>query len=333
MAALALDVSTGGDAESPFEESVIKVVRSWGYDVTPQVGTAGYRIDMGVRHPSHPGVYAVGVECDGYQYHSSRTARDRDRLREQVLRGLGWRLHRIWGTAWYRDRNGEERKLRAAIEAAIAAPVQGLLSSAADPADSGERPIVQTATAVFDQAPSWTRPYTIARVSPLPAWLDPGDQNAWAHMIDPVRAIAETEGPVHIGIVHERLRGAWNIGRIGPRIRGNIDTAIRRAEIIRHGDFLTGPGTLSTTVRTPVTECRREITQIHDLELEEALIRLTRDTGSISPGELTSAVARIYGWTRRGPDITTRMSGLIQWLLNNGTLAGNEHSLTSAHKT
>jgi hypothetical protein len=58
LPALALDTSAGGDAESPFEESVITVIRSWGYDLTPQVGTAGYRIDIGVRHPDHPGVYA-----------------------------------------------------------------------------------------------------------------------------------------------------------------------------------------------------------------------------------------------------------------------------------
>ena len=104
LPALAPGTSAGGDAESPFEESVINVIRSWGYELTPQVGTAGYRIDIGIHYPSHPGVYALGVECDGYQYHSSKAARDRDRLREKVLRDLGWNLHRIWGTAWYRDR-------------------------------------------------------------------------------------------------------------------------------------------------------------------------------------------------------------------------------------
>ena len=78
-----LDTAAGGDAESPFEESVISVMRSWGYELIPQVGTAGYRIDIGVRHPAHPGVYALGIECDGVQYHSSKAARDRDRLREK----------------------------------------------------------------------------------------------------------------------------------------------------------------------------------------------------------------------------------------------------------
>lgn len=165
--ALALDTSSGGDAESPFEESVIAVIRSWGYDLVPQVGTAGYRIDIGVKHASHPGAFALGVECDGYRYHSSRTARDRDRLREEVLRGLGWRLYRIWGTAWYRDRNGEEAKLRSAIEEAVAAPVSGLLTHSA-PSD-GICPAIATTTVTFDEKPQWAKPYQITWVTGWPA--------------------------------------------------------------------------------------------------------------------------------------------------------------------
>lgn len=106
--------------ESPFEEEVIDVLRGWGYVVQPQVGVAGFRIDMAVRHPGAPGTYALGIECDGAMYHSSRAARDRDRLREAVLRDLGWRLHRIWGTDWYRNRRDAMARLRAAVEAACA---------------------------------------------------------------------------------------------------------------------------------------------------------------------------------------------------------------------
>ncbi|QDO05114.1 DUF4011 domain-containing protein [Streptomyces sp. S1D4-23] len=113
-------VDPDAQPESPFEESVLAVLRGWGYDVQPQVGVAGYRVDLGVRHPHRPGLYALGVECDGAMYHSSKAARDRDRLREGVLRGLGWELHRIWGTDWYRDRSGAEARLRAAVERAVA---------------------------------------------------------------------------------------------------------------------------------------------------------------------------------------------------------------------
>src|SRR5215831_10113144 len=144
-------------AETPFEESVINVIRSWGYGLTPRVGTAGYRIDIGIHYPSHPGVYALGVECDGYQYHSARAARDRDRLREKVLRDLGWNLHRIWSTAWNRDRAGEERRLQAAIERAMAAPVHGLPGGATP--EAAARPVIQTEAATFDPVPSWAVPH------------------------------------------------------------------------------------------------------------------------------------------------------------------------------
>jgi very-short-patch-repair endonuclease len=210
LPALALDTGVGGDAESPFEESIISVIRSWGYELTPQVGTAGYRIDIGIHHPAYSGVYALGVECDGYQYHSSRTARDRDRLREKVLRGLGWHLHRIWGTAWYRDRHGEERKLRAAIEHAIAAPVHGLLSGA-DLPDETSRPLIETEPATFDAMPGWAVPYETAAVPRLPYWVDLADPGSRFTMNTAIHAVVNTEAPIHTSLLHQRLRDAWHI--------------------------------------------------------------------------------------------------------------------------
>ena len=327
MPALALGTSAGGDAESPFEESVINVIRSWGYELTPQVGTAGYRIDIGVRHPDHPGVYALGVECDGYQYHSSKVARDRDRLREQVLRGLGWNLHRIWGTAWYRDRNGEEHKLRAAIEHAATAPVHGLLTDLTQPPE-GTRPVIRTEAAAFDQAPPWAAPYITAQVPRLPHWIDPSQPGSYTSMAGGIRDVVMTEAPVHIAVLQQRLRDAWDIGRIGARIRDNIDAAIRVAGVLRDGEFLTLTSAPLATVRTPTDACRREVEHVHDHELALALANLVRDAGGITHSELTTRIARLYGWTRRGPDIKTRLDRLIARLIANGTLTGSEHNLT-----
>jgi hypothetical protein len=329
MAALALDTGIEADAESPFEESVINVIRSWGYDITPQVGTAGFRIDIGVRHPSHPGAYALGVECDGFQYHSSRAARDRDRLREDVLRGLGWRLHRIWGTAWYRDRNGAEAELRDAIEQAVAAPVNGLLSAPESSAGT-DRPVIDSKVATFSETPTWTVPYVVAPVPPLASWVDPGGLESAYYMVDAIRAVVECEGPIHIDILHERLRVAWDIGRIGKNIRTNIDAAIRRARVLRTGDFLSMPDGV-VAVRTPTDRCKRSIGHIDDVELLTALARLVVDAAGISNDELTTRVARIYGWERVGSDIAARLRDLIGALLDNGVVTGTLDNLTAAH--
>ena len=86
-----------------------------GLEPVHQVGVAGYFIDIGVRHPEWPYGYVLGVECDGASYHSAKSARDRDRLRQEVLEGLGWTLHRIWSTDWFNNPRLEAEKLRAVV--------------------------------------------------------------------------------------------------------------------------------------------------------------------------------------------------------------------------
>jgi len=110
--------STGGNQTlGPLEESVRATVASWGYEVRTRIGSAGYRIDLGVLRPGSTS-FLLGIECDGAMYHGCPVARDRDRLRPAVLAGLGWDLHRIWGAAWYRDRAEEEARLRDALKRA-----------------------------------------------------------------------------------------------------------------------------------------------------------------------------------------------------------------------
>ena len=108
--------STGAEVESPFEEHVLARLLEKGYQVNPQVGVAGYRIDLGVKHPAHPHGYVLGIECDGATYHSARSVRDRDRAREAVLRDLGWEIYRIWSTDWFSDPDYEFERLTNRIE-------------------------------------------------------------------------------------------------------------------------------------------------------------------------------------------------------------------------
>lgn len=108
-----------GDYESPFEQFVAEGLRAKGWETHPQIGVSRFRIDLGVVHPDRPGDYLVGVECDGATYHSAATARDRDKVRSEILRGLGWRLVRVWSTAWWVDRDGALERLHQAISAEL----------------------------------------------------------------------------------------------------------------------------------------------------------------------------------------------------------------------
>ena len=107
---------TGEDTETAFEDSIYEFLKAHDYSVNKQVGCAGFRIDLAVLDPTDSGRYLVGIECDGESYHSSPVARDRDRLRQQVLEGLGWHIYRVWSTDWYRNRAESEKRLLKAVE-------------------------------------------------------------------------------------------------------------------------------------------------------------------------------------------------------------------------
>lgn len=106
---------TGKAPDSPFEVAVCRTIERMGLEAVPQVGVAGFFIDIGVRRRDGDRSFLLGVECDGATYHSAKSARDRDRLREEIIRSRGWEIHRIWSTDWFLNQTAEEEKLKQAI--------------------------------------------------------------------------------------------------------------------------------------------------------------------------------------------------------------------------
>src|SRR5690606_18478214 len=107
------------DYDPIFESEVAAFLREKGFTLHTQVGCSGYRIDLALLSPEEPGRYVLGIECDGAGYHRTAAARHRDRLRQAVLEGLGWRIHRIWSTDWWRNRKRAEEDLVEAVNRAL----------------------------------------------------------------------------------------------------------------------------------------------------------------------------------------------------------------------
>jgi very-short-patch-repair endonuclease len=186
----AQDTGSQGEMESPFEEAVAARLERRGWQIVPQVGVSGFRIDLGVRHPEHGGLYLAGIECDGATYHSSATARDRDKVREQVLRGLGWTILPVWSTDWWFNAEEAIERLDLALndaltlsraEAASKAPelkAPRIVTEEDTSADSESEPI-----ALKDAIASSTGPEEEARdendqakMTPLPRQPDLGQR-------------------------------------------------------------------------------------------------------------------------------------------------------------
>ena len=129
----AQDAGSQGEMESPFERAVAAQLERRGWQIVPQVGVSGFRIDLGIRHPDHSGLYLAGIECDGATYHSSATARDRDKVREQVLRGLGWTILRVWSTDWWFNAEEAIERLDLALNDALTFSRTAAVSTASEP--------------------------------------------------------------------------------------------------------------------------------------------------------------------------------------------------------
>ena len=123
---------------NPFELSIMDGLQKRGIPVTAQYGVSGYRIDFACAHPDEPGRMVLAVEADGASYHSSPTARDRDRLRQQVLEDKGWRFHRIWSTSWFRNRELELDKAEQAWRRAVE-----VSEGSGPPSDAGRPRVIE----------------------------------------------------------------------------------------------------------------------------------------------------------------------------------------------
>jgi very-short-patch-repair endonuclease len=318
--------------ESPFEESVLDVLTDWGYDVQPQVGVGGYRIDMAVRHPALPGRFALGIECDGAMYHSSKAARDRDRLREEVLRGLGWELHRIWGTDWYRNRPEAETRLREAVEAAIdvmaeeTAPDDDEGPIVPEPPRTDEQPRVTMESADDGQPRDWAAPYRRAHLEGHLYYYEMHEPESLSLLQRLFREILETEAPVQRDLLYRRAATVWGIERIGSRIRANLDRALggllkADREVEQDGDTIT-LRERPVLPREPGDGVVRKVTEVPPAERRTALLEIIAESPGMTETELTTHTARFFGWNRRGSDIARAFAQDLLELREEGRIDG-----------
>ncbi len=226
---------TGGEFDSEFEKQVAYALNRHGYELESQVGVAGFFIDLGVVDPDIPGRYVLGIECDGAQYHSSRSARDRDRLRQQVLEDRDWIIHRIWSTDWFNDPEGELRKTLQAIGAAkLEWQRRQTVCDVEEnkPPESSSSPGIERhepTSVESDRAiPIQTVPYKIAEVTlPTPHELIKSPTMDIARV---VLEIVSAEGPIHMDEVIRRTATTWGLNRAGSRIKQVVSTAIEYCE-------------------------------------------------------------------------------------------------------
>jgi len=312
--------NVAAQTESPFEFEVVSELTRRGVRVVPQVGVAGYRIDIGVLDDEVPGRFVCGIECDGVAYHSSETARDRDRLRQQVLEARGWIIHRLWSTDWFKDRRAvldrlmrlvdeakrEVRTIRAAEadeqarlradavrvqreeQERFAREEDARLTSARDAAASG--PYVRPSAAPYQFAGGQ------GRFAGKDILLTPTGQ-----LVAAIVEIVDVEAPLHESDLATRVVGLWS-SRLGSRIAQKVNEAISKAVrggvIVRRGEYFwskrleAAPDTMPVRSRAGT---RLPGDRIAPEEVEGAVRLVLKAAGGLTPDELVSEVRQVLG--------------------------------------
>jgi very-short-patch-repair endonuclease len=319
---------SGKDHDSVFEEQVAKRLSSLGYDVKTQIGVAGFFIDIAIADPGKPGRFILGVECDGAQYHSTRSARDRDRLRQQVLEDHNWIIHRIWSTDWYLRPAEEERKVEAAIRDAKAiwserdtedrhqkkaVPLNFTAEKRDDDSD-----VVTAHVGVGEPAESDTQLYMEASFS-VKRDVEP-HLAPLADMTAYITKVVEIEGPVHEDEIVARIRALWGLGRAGSRIRKAVHLALKTATkkgLISNGPFFACPGTQPrirnrSNVNSPGL---RKPEYLPPIEIEAALLSIVDQHFGASRDELVQATSRLLGFSATSAQLREVITQSVDRLL------------------
>ena len=330
----------GKPPDSPFEIEVAQALRSSGFQVDHQIGSAGYFIDLGVKDPERPGRYLLGVECDGATYHSAQSARDRDRLRQQVLEGLGWRIHRIWSTDWFRNPDRELRKTAEAIEAAKTyIPPPDNINTENDEHDSNEAQ-KKPATQKDITPPPASKPKTNSisenyRLAELIISTDGRDLhavplNTMAHW---VQCVVKIESPVHLDEVAKRIGTAVGVKKIGNRIRSAIQTAARQVERYKkieiRGEFLywTEQEPIPIRDRSELPNASRKLELIAPEEIQAAIKQLVADAFGIEQDDLAREVCKLFGFRTASANMRQQVNQVINQMIKHEHLKEKGGSL------
>jgi len=312
-------------SDSSFEETVYEFLKNNKYEVHKQVGCAGFRIDLAIVDPKSQGEYLLAIECDGATYHSSPVARDRDRLRQQVLEGLGWKIHRIWSTDWYRNRDETSNRLIKAIE--NAGKKDKITETKVQPEESPtveitqEPPVdveINTNEVILEDPFSSISNYEICSAIDI-------DRNCQLHekssreLSEAIIQIVDFEGPIHLNEVIRRIRIYWGLKKAGKRIKDAILSAVEVAEqngqiIIKEGFLYPRNGKIN--VRRRIGDPPANIDLISPEEIEEA-VKMVLNTQHATPlKDLLSQVARIFGFKSTSKKTANKIKIVIQNLLD-----------------
>ena len=328
--------ATDGAELAKFQRSVAESITANGYLVAESPGWGTGTVDLAVSDPEHPGRYILGIECDGPSYDSARSARDRDRLRPQVLEGLGWRLHRAWSPEWASNPQRELQRALAAIDAPDP-PAPPVHSASPEPQSSESTSVI-----IRDDVPEPASGPQVTEYKVAQPSLNDGDKDlAAASELSLALWLAEvvqTESPVHVTEAVRRIYSEAGVRRASKGVQAAMDEAVgqlvKSGRISRRGDFLWSTDMTQPPVRdrSGLSAASRKLEMVSDEEMAEAVCVVVGQAYGIAREQASAPAAKLLGYSRTTEAMKDRLDSIVAVLLTEGRLEDDgDHLVLGAH--
>ena len=328
--------------ESGFEKLMADEIRKHGYDVVTNIGCSGYRIDIGIVNKEKPSEYILGILCDGNNYNAAKTAKDREIIQHEVLKLLGWTLHKIWSTDWWENPEGVIKEVLDAIriaelnkdkiaeeqpESISIEPAKRLTSL-----DKSNGYQLQQLQAI--KYSSVKAEYKLSNLEiVMSTSSDDFLQYRNFHKIkEQIHAVVETEGPIMRSLLARRVLAAWGISKLGIRINAQFEQLLGEANVVKTGigsDIVfwgknTNPDEYSAYRVTAANGQKRDAEDIPPEEIANAVKEILSHQISLPHDELVRETSRVFGFARSGTNVELAMKKGIAKAIAKGAVLEKE---------
>lgn len=312
-----ISVNPFEEYDSEFEMEVCEFLRENGFSVDTQVGCSSFKIDLALKHPDSSD-YLLAIECDGATYHSSRSARDRDRLRQEILERMGWKFYRIWSTDWFRNKRVEKERL---LEAAKSAVDNANIKSKKEKIFSNDISFEEVAEEKHFEFPKYVMSddYKIAKKFNY-------------DKLRVIGAIVELEAPLSEEWLLKRIAFLFGREKVTSVVRNEFNYIMRSCayyKIIRKNGFLYSQEKKIPMLRVPKEGALevREVKYISPEELALGMKEILKQNITVEKNGLFRLLVQQLGFSRMGDAILDRLESALRLISQDIDVNGDMLSL------
>jgi very-short-patch-repair endonuclease len=323
-ATLGLRTNTSVNNENGFEKILADKIRRHGYKVNTNIGCSGYRIDIGIVDRNKPSEYILGILCDGNSYHAAKTARDREIIQQDVLKLLGWTVHKVWSTDWWENPDRVIDNVLAAIQNAEAN--EGKESNETTNEDKKEDFILNNAplreaSAITEKNHS----ENIYKICELEIVLSSSSNDFldFANTLkikNQINQVLEIEAPIKKNLLAKRVLAAWNISKLGSRIKAHFEMLVSQMQIkqtdqnddVVFWNSRLVPENYEEYRIATIDGQKRDAEDIPSDEIANGVKEILKNQISLPKEDLIREASKLFGFARTGTQVELAMKKGIE---------------------